>query len=460
MRRMFNWDKKYLYWGMTAFCVIACSILFYMALAYLPVIGTALKTLARILSPFIWGLIITYLLSPLYSGLYLGFFLPLTEKLSGKKKKASPRLAKALSVLLSLLVFLAVITALVYLIIPQLYSSVETIVNNSPIYMEKISDWSKNMLASYPEVRDFVIEKFEEINTNLFSWVRDTILPGLGSVVSNLTAGVYYFIRAVYNIVIGIIVSAYLLSNMESASARAKRLCYCIFGVEWAEKIRAAIRFTDKTFMGFINGKLLDSAIIGLICYVVCAILKMPYALLVSVIIGVTNIIPFFGPILGAVPSGLLVLLAEPRKIIPFVIFILLLQQFDGNILGPKILGDSLGMPMFWTLFAITVGGGMFGFIGMVAFIPLFAALYAFLSDFMAERLKKKGLPASTSSYRTDKIHFADLPDEEPPETGQDTETEPEPEAENPALPDKSEPDAEIPALHQKPKPSKKNKKK
>ena len=399
MRRMFNWDKKYLYWGMTAFCVIACSILFYMALAYLPVIGTALKTLARILSPFIWGLVITYLLSPLYSGLYLGFFLPLTEKLSGKKKKASPRLAKALSVLLSLLVFLAVITALVYLIIPQLYSSVETIVNNSPIYMEKISDWAKNMLASYPEVRDFVIEKFEEINTNLFSWVRDTILPGLGSVVSNLTAGVYYFLRAVYNIVIGIIVSAYLLSNMESASARAKRLCYCVFGVEWAEKIRSAIRFTDKTFMGFINGKLLDSAIIGLICYVVCAILKMPYALLVSVIIGVTNIIPFFGPLIGAIPSAFIILLVDPLKALIFVIFIIVLQQVDGNIIGPKILGGTIGINGFWVMFSIILGAGLFSFWGMLLGVPVFVVIYTGITMLVERRLKRNSLPVDPEDY-------------------------------------------------------------
>ena len=399
MRRIFNWDKKYLYWGVTAFCVIACSILFYMALAYLPAIGTALKTLARILSPFIWGLIITYLLSPLYSGLYLGFFLPLTEKLSGKKKKASPRLAKALSVLLSLLVFLAVITALVYLIIPQLYSSVETIVNNSPIYMEKISDWAKNMLASYPEVRDFVIEKFEEINTNLFSWVRDTILPGLGSVVSNLTAGVYYFLRAVYNIVIGIIVSAYLLSNMESASARAKRLCYCVFGVEWAEKIRAAIRFTDKTFMGFINGKLLDSAIIGLICYVVCAILKMPYALLVSVIIGVTNIIPFFGPLIGAIPSAFIILLVDPLKALIFVLFIIVLQQVDGNIIGPKILGGTIGINGFWVMFSIILGAGLFSFWGMLLGVPVFVVIYTGITMLVERRLKRNSLPVDPEDY-------------------------------------------------------------
>ncbi len=399
MKRIFNWDKKYLYWGVTAFCVIACSVLFYMALTYLPAIGAALGKLARILSPFIWGLVIAYLLAPLYNGLYMGFFLPLTEKLSGKKKKAMPGLAKALSVLLSILVFLAVITALVYLIIPQLYSSIETIVNNSPVYIEKLSAWSQEILASYPEVRDFAVEKFEEINTNLFSWVRDTILPGLGSVVSNLTAGVYYFVRAVYNIIIGIIVSVYLLSNLESASARAKRLSYCIFGVEWAEKLHAALRFTDKTFMGFINGKLLDSAIIGLICYIVCAILKMPYTLLVSVIVGVTNIIPFFGPFIGAIPSAFIILLVDPLKALIFVVFVVILQQVDGNIIGPKILGGTIGINGFWVMFSIILGAGLFSFWGMLLGVPVFVVIYTGIMSLVERRLKKRNLPIDPEEY-------------------------------------------------------------
>ena len=399
MRRVFNWDKKYLHWGVTAFCVIACSILFYMALAYLPAIGGALKKLMRILSPFIWGLVIAYLLSPLYNGLYMGFFLPLTEKLSGKKKKAMPKLAKGLSVLLSILVFLAVITALVYLIIPQLYSSIETIVNNSPAYMENVSNWIEELLASYPEVREFAAEKLQEINTNLFTWLRETILPGLGSVVSNLTAGVYYFLRAVYNVVIGIIVSAYLLSNGEAASSRAKRLCYCIFGIERAEKIQEAIRFTDKTFMGFINGKLLDSAIIGLICYIVCAILKMPYTLLVSVIIGVTNIIPFFGPLIGAIPSLFLILLVSPVKALIFLIFIIILQQVDGNIIGPKILGGTVGINGFWVMFSIILGAGLFSFWGMLLGVPVFVVLYTGITGLVERKLKKRDLPVDPEDY-------------------------------------------------------------
>ncbi|MBP0966362.1 MAG: AI-2E family transporter, partial [Oscillospiraceae bacterium] len=175
--------------------------------------------------------------------------------------------------------------------------------------------------------------------------------------------------------------------------------------------------------------------LIGLLCFIGMTILKMPYITLISILIGVTNIIPFFGPIIGAVPSALLILLSEPRKVIPFVIFILVLQQFDGNFLGPKILGDSLGLPMFWILFAITIGGGMFGFGGMVAFVPLFAAVYTLFSDFLSGQLHKKGLPPDTECYMTNEIHFsaAKHPKEEAP-------------AEKPADDDAAETDSQQPS--------------
>ena len=399
MRRFSNWDKKYLQWGVTAFCVIAASIVFYMALAYLPKLAAALKALGRILSPFIWGLVITYLLAPLTKTLDKNVFSPLTEKLSGKKKKPMPKLARGLSVLISIIVFIAVITALVYLIIPQLYQSVEKIVNNSSVYIERVSEWMQGVLTNYPEIQVFITEKLEEINTNLFSWIRDKILPSLGSFVTNLTAGVYYFVRAVYNIVIGIIVSIYLLSNMESASARTKRLIYCVFGMEKAERIRDAIRFTDKTFISFINGKLLDSAIIGLLCYIFCAIVKMPYALLVSVIIGVTNIIPFFGPLVGAIPSAFIILLDDPLKCLIFVIFIVVLQQVDGNIIGPKILGSSIGINGFWVMFSIILGAGLFGFWGMILGVPVFVVVYTGITGLVEKRLKKRDLPVEPENY-------------------------------------------------------------
>jgi len=399
MRRFFKWDKKYLYWGVTAFCVIAASTLFYMALAYLPKLAAALKGLVRILSPFIWGLVITYLLAPLTKTLDKNVFLPLTEKLSGKKKKSMPKLSRGISVLISIIVFIAVITALVYLIIPQLYQSIEKIVNNSSTYIDRVSEWMQGVLTNYPEIQNFITEKLEEINTNLFSWIRDKILPSLGSFVTNVTAGVYYFVRAVYNIVIGIIVSIYLLGNMESASARTKRLLYCIFGMEKAEQIRDAIRFTDRTFISFINGKLLDSAIIGLICYIFCAIVNMPYALLVSVVIGVTNIIPFFGPLIGAIPSAFIILLDDPLKCLIFVIFIVVLQQIDGNILGPKILGSSIGINGFWVMFSIILGAGLFGFWGMLLGVPVFVVMYTGITGLVEKRLKKRDLPVEPENY-------------------------------------------------------------
>ena len=162
--------------------------------------------------------------------------------------------------------------------------------------------------------------------------------------------------------------------------------------------------------MHFISGKSLDSLIIGILCFIGLTIMDMPYVALISLVVGVTNIIPFFGPFIGAIPSAFLVLIAEPSKLIPFVIFILVLQQFDGNFLGPKILGDSLGLPTFWVLFAIFIGGGLFGFIGMVAFVPLFAALYTFTKEFLAERLSRKGMPCDTESYMSGELVYAETP--------------------------------------------------
>ena len=415
-----------------------------------------------VLMPVLLGLVFAYLLCPLMTWL--------EKKLTRltDRKKPRPVLKRVLALTGTMLIVLLILTGLIVAIVPELIASIKNLLVNIPEYLTSMGNWIQDRIAGLendqPQLHSVLISVWDSAQSSVSSFATafepklDSIASGGADFIAAVTAGAYSIVRGALNFFFGMVFAVYLLFNKEHYQAQARKALYALFPTHKTHTFLRVGSHVSYQFMHFLSGKTLDSFLIGLLCFVGMTILRMPYTPLISIIVGVTNIIPFFGPILGAVPSGLLVLLAEPRKIIPFVIFILLLQQFDGNILGPKILGDSLGMPMFWTLFAITVGGGMFGFIGMVAFIPLFAALYAFLSDFMAERLKKKGLPASTSSYRTDKIHFADLPDEEPPETGQDTETEPEPEAENPALPDKSEPDAEIPALHQKPKPSKKNK--
>ena len=400
MRRHFRWDKKYLYWGITAFLVIAAEILFYMAISYLPSLGKSVGRLVGILSPFVWGLAISYLLHPMMRALERRVFTPLSKRLyKGKKAYQSARFARSMSVLVSEIVLLTVIVALFYLILPQLYSSIVMIVDNSPTYIANLTAWVEQMFQDFPELENYLSNALTDVNTNVFDWVRSTLLPGLGSVVSNVTAGVAYVVKGVYNLIIGIIVSVYIMGNFEGFSAGARRLGYSLFGIEGAEKIRDGMAFTDKTFMGFINGKLLDSAIIGLICYIVCAILNMPYALLVSVIVGVTNIIPFFGPLIGAVPSTIIILMVSPMKALIFVAFIIILQQIDGNFIGPKILGSSIGINGFWVMFSIILGAGLFGFWGMLLGVPVFVLIYTVIENAVVKRLKKNDLPWETADY-------------------------------------------------------------
>ena len=400
MRRHFKWDKKYLYWGITAFCVVACAILFYMALNYIGVVGRAIKALVRILSPFIWGLVITYLLSPLVRTLQNRLFDPLCARLNrGGKRRRGKKLARGLAVFLSEIIMLAVIVALFYLIIPQLYSSIETIIVNSPVYIDSLTTWVTKLLTDFPEIRSYVTQVMGDVNTDLMSWLQTTVLPGLGSLLSNVGTGVKYLLTGLYNLIIGIIVSVYILGDSETFGANAKRLLYSLLTPEAAEKLLEGLDFTNRTFIGFLNGKLLDSAIIGLICYIVCAILDMPYALLVSVIIGLTNIIPFFGPFIGAVPSAIIILMVSPIKCLIFVVFIIILQQVDGNLIGPKILGSSVGINGFWVMFSIILGAGLFSFWGMLLGVPVFVLIYTLINNSVDRKLRRSDLPVTTEEF-------------------------------------------------------------
>ena len=419
MRRHFRWDKKYLYWGITAFCVIACAILFFMALNYIGLVGKALRKLARILSPFIWGLVITYLLSPLVRVLQDRVFRPFFRWVFRKSKRHQGiLLTRACSVLFAEIIMLAIITGLFFLIIPQLYSSIETFVTNSPTYIESLTTWATKMLTDFPEIRNYVTQVLGDMNNNVMTWLQTTVLPTLGNLLSNVGTGVRYVVTAVYNLVVGIIVSIYILGNIETFSANAKRVLYSVLSVEAAKKFLDGLDFVDRTFIGFLNGKLLDSAIIGLICYIVCAILNMPYALLVSVIIGLTNIIPFFGPFIGAVPSVIIILMISPIKALIFVIFIIILQQVDGNLIGPKILGSTVGINGFWVMFSIILGAGLFGFWGMLLGVPVFVVIYTIINNNVDAKLRRSELPVETEEYRD--LEYIDPATQQPVRRGAD----------------------------------------
>ena len=401
MRRRFNWDKRYLYWGVTAFCVIAAALLFYFAVGNITVFGNAVSRLVSILAPFIWGLVICYLLSPLMRSVENRLFLPLARKLYRKNKKNDGRrFARALTVVFCEIVLILVLVALVYLIIPQMLSSVQTLISNSGVYIDNLSRWADGLFKNYPVLDDYLGGFLDNFNTNLGNWLETKLLPRVGSVVTSVTSGVYGVAKSIYNLIIGIIVSIYLLSDKEGFVAAVKRMTYSVFSVETADRLRSGLNFVDRTFMSFLNGKLLDSLIIGIICYIVCSILKMPYTLLVSVIVGVTNIIPFFGPLIGAVPSALIILMVDPTKCLIFIIFVIILQQIDGNIIGPRILGNSTGITGFWVMFSIILGGGLFGFWGLLLGVPVFVVIYSLVTNLIVKKLKCNDLPWELEDYK------------------------------------------------------------
>ena len=401
--RRFRWDKKYLYWGVTAFLVIISGIVFYLVVSNLSWLRNVLRNLGAILSPFVWGLVIAYLLYPVMNIYSRFLFTPLCSLLFKKSKRAEeriPKVARGLSVFLSIITLLFLITGLIWLVVPQIYSSIESIAANSAEYIVRVDDWLSGLLKDYPEIADRIGSVVGDLSNGVVNWVSSMLLPRMGDLISSITANVINVMQGIYNILIGIIVSVYVLYSREVFSAHSKKLLYCVFSLEASEKLLNGAQFVNEVFMGFLSGKILDSLIVGVICYVGCVLLRLPYPLLLAFLIGLFNIIPFFGPIIGAIPSALIVLTDSAWKMLIFLIFVVVLQQFDGNILGPKILGNRVGVNGFWIMFAIILGAGLFGFAGMLLGVPVFVVIYAFFSSLVKRKLARSGLPTETEAYK------------------------------------------------------------
>lgn len=257
----------------------------------------------------------------------------------------------------------------------------------------------EQILADNPQIGIYLQDYMNQGMEWLRQWFSQVLAPNLNTIIGSLSSGMFSFFNWVKNILIGLIVMVYLLNMKDSLVTIAKKIVYGTAPLVWANRIIEEVRYIHKVFGGFIIGKLVDSLIIGILCFLCMSLMKMPYVLLISVIVGVTNVIPFFGPFIGAIPSAVLVLLVNPIQCIYFLIFILLLQQFDGNILGPKILGESTGISSFWVLFSILLFGGLFGFVGMIIGVPTFAVIYRLLSDGVKASLRKKNLPEDTAAY-------------------------------------------------------------
>lgn len=389
--------KKSIIWGVTIFLVVVASVIFFFFIFRLTEFGKLIGKIMNILQPIIYGLVIAYLLTPIANFWNRKFYQALDKKVTIEKYRKG--IAKGLSVTMALLIGIAVIVGLLGLVIPKLVESIGGMIASVPGYMETIQGWIEILEDKYSDVFALPDDIYNKAITHLQQWLSTDLLPFMNILVSNLTTSVINVFNHLLNFIIGIIVSIYVLNSKERFAGQGKKILYAVFKPNIANSVITVMRQSNKIFGGFISGKLLDSLIIGILCYIGLSLLHMPYTILVSVIVGVTNVIPFFGPYIGAIPSAFLILLVNPKKCITFIIFILALQQLDGNIIGPKILGNSTGLSAFWVVFSILLGGGLFGFVGMIIGVPAFAVIYYLIKTAVESRLRKKVLPVETLIY-------------------------------------------------------------
>ena len=366
-QKMKNKDnEKFVKLGITGVVVLLIGIAGYFMLAHLTEITGGLNAIVKILMPFIYGAVIAYLLAPLCNRL---------ERLLGRviKKKG---LVTGLSILLALILALVVVVVLLLLVIPNVSKSLIEIVYALPGQMSAASAWLSDLLESQPELQAQWDEFSSQLVANINSWLKSDLLPMAQELLSSLGVKFAAVFTVVKNVFLGVLISIYLLASRRKFAVQARILVAGIFPKKWADKIEAEVHYADRMFNGFLVGRIIDSVIIGVICFIFTFLLRFDSAVLVSVIVGVTNVIPVFGPFIGAIPCALILLLENPLHCLIFLIFIVILQQVDGNIIGPRILGETTGVSSFWVLFSVLFFGGLWGLLGMIIGVPLFAVIY------------------------------------------------------------------------------------
>jgi predicted PurR-regulated permease PerM len=409
-----KWNKNYIRIGIT-FTVSICScILFAEIIQHWSGIFSVIGRFFSALTPVIIGIVLAFLVNPLMLYARKGLSFIIFKISYGKKKRAELQLTseqesdrydeiyrktKIPGLIISFLVFLGILVGFLWLLIPNIYMSLQQLVEDIPRYRKELQEWVNKMFSKNDVLEGRLTQIIDHVGEAVMDIFDKKIMPNMDTIVLKISSGVVVGIKAVFNFLIGLIVMIYLLASKEVLIAQGKKFIYCIFSKKHGNKIMSGLGYANTVFGGFINGKILDSFIIGIICFVFTKAMGMTYAVLISVIVGVTNIIPFFGPFIGAVPGALLALMDDPLMLVIFVVFVICLQQFDGNILGPIILGDSTGLSGMWVLFAILVAGDLFGVAGMILGVPVFACIYAFVAVWLRDSLRGKNLSSRTEDY-------------------------------------------------------------
>ncbi len=379
--------EKYIYPAVLKGCVVVAGVIVFFIIYRFDQVEQAAGRLLDILMPFVYGGVLAYLLRPVCAFLERG----LLRCMEGRvRQNLARKLAGGLSIAGSLTFFLVLTYTLLALVLPQVLESLVYVAKMLPELLNRATLWTEELVGDDVSKQEMIENLSSMLSINLMDWVTSDFMPDVQMILAELSSRVWNIFILAKNILIGLVVCAYLLSGRRRMKKQGKLILLGVFGKEWSDKILEELRFVDSMFVGFINGKLIDSLIIGVLCFAVMNVFNWPLAVLVSTIIGVTNIIPFFGPFIGAVPSALLMLIYGPWQMIYFLVFVLILQQFDGNILGPKILGNTTGLQSFWVLFSITLFGGLFGLAGMVVGVPFFAVLYDLIKKLVIWALKKR----------------------------------------------------------------------
>ena len=391
--------KRYLKIGITGAAILASGILCAFVLFKMPVIIFVLKGITEILKPFLYGVVFAYLLAPLCNKIEEKLF-----QFFPKAKAKARRFICFIAIVISFCVAIAVIWLIIMMIIPQVWDSVMKIIQMVPQKLIVVNNWIEHMLENQPELQAYFEEFSSQAESNIDSLLNVDTIQKVQSIINSLSVQLFGVLGVVKNIFLGLLISAYLLGSRKLFGAQAGLILHGVFSDKWAKIIEEEIRYTDKMFNGFLVGKIIDSAIIGLLCFAGTSIMGFEAPAFISVIIGITNIIPFFGPFIGAIPCGLLLLLENPMHCLYFIIFIFVLQQLDGNVIGPKILGNTTGVSSFWVLFAILLFGGMWGVVGMVIGVPLFAVIYDIIRKLVYRGLRKHKRESMITDYE-EKYH-------------------------------------------------------
>ncbi|SEK31808.1 Predicted PurR-regulated permease PerM [Butyrivibrio sp. ob235] len=387
-------------------CVVICALII-MLIYYVLFNGKALtKSINRLLSiltPIILGCVIGYILTPILNTIEHRWIYPLynLKGIDLKKPQYFKRKKKVrkISVTITMAFFFLILYAMLMVLIPQLIRSIRDIIRNFPFYASNFQRFMDKYLNDNPSVRRVVDSLLQEYSTNLTKLFRDNFVPNLSTMISTISKSMMNIVQIFLYLIVGIVVAVYVLNSKEVFIGQGKKLCYAYLKKEFANEVIGAFRYAHHTFTGFIMGKIVDSLIVGIICFIVIKLLKVPYPIVLAFCVGLTNLIPFFGPYIGGGFGLILLIMINPIKALAFLITIVVLQQIDGNIIGPLILGNSTGLSSFWVIFAIMFFGGIWGPIGWLIGVPVFACIYALFSHITLKRLREKKLPRDTSTY-------------------------------------------------------------